>query len=102
MSVKERIHELFTEHPHSQGMTYVQHAWRALSLSSKMGKGCVALLLHAIFPFLFQSTGTNMIRELYDDLTPSSPPPSPLSSPSSPSSIPIVGLVKRVPPLETC
>lgn len=74
----------FTEHPHSQGMTYIQHALRAFSLSAKMGKGCLALLIHAIFPFLCQSTGTNVIHELYDDITPSSPPP----SPSSPSSLP--------------
>lgn len=72
---------LFTEHPHAQNLTYFQHAVRALSLSAKMGKGCVALLIHALFPMLFQSTGTRTIHELYDEITPTSPPPSPSAIP---------------------
>ena len=75
------VTSLFNEHPHAQNLTYLQHAIRALSLSAKMGKGCLALLIHAVFPMWFQSTGTRTIRELYDEITPTSPPPSPSAIP---------------------
>lgn len=65
-NMKERLYELFTRHPHKNGMTYGVHWWRALKLSVKMGYGSFCLLIHSICPFLCETTGTDMVKELYN------------------------------------
>lgn len=65
-NLKERLYELFTRHPHKNGMTYGSHWWRALKLSIKMGYGASCLLIHSIFPFLCETKGTDMVKELYE------------------------------------
>ena len=65
-NITKRLYELFTKHPHSNGMTYGGHWLRAIKLSLKMGYGSFCLLIHSIFPFLCETTGTNVVRELYD------------------------------------
>jgi hypothetical protein len=56
----------FTEHPASVGETYGAHLRSACSFSASMIAGGLACLVHAIFPFLFVSTGSSTIRELHD------------------------------------
>ncbi len=65
-NMKERLYELFTNHPHKNGMSYMGHWWRAVKLSVKMGYGSFCLLIHSIFPFLCQTRGTDMVKELYE------------------------------------
>lgn len=50
--------KLFTKHPNSVNETYWSHLLFALSFGFSMVKGGVACLIHAIFPFLFQTTGS--------------------------------------------
>jgi hypothetical protein len=83
MSVKEEDHEnvaeairgslrwlidLFTAHPAESGMTYREHFHRAVYAAMRMGWGAVALAIHALFPFCFRTTGSRMIREVYEEL----------------------------------
>lgn len=100
----DSILQRFLEHPSAHQMTYTEHLRRALYLSYRMGKASMAMLIHAVFPMVFQTTGSDAIRELHEEISPRSPPPSP-SSPSSPSAIPIVSslheLSHRVPSLTT-
>ncbi|MCW5588520.1 MAG: hypothetical protein KIT27_02535 [Legionellales bacterium] len=43
---------IFTQHPHSQGMNYWSHLWRAFSYSFRMlGAACLGII-HGIFPFM--------------------------------------------------
>jgi hypothetical protein len=54
----------FTAHPSSVGETYLEHGLFACRYGAKMAAGGVAALLHGIFPFLFQATGSRITREL--------------------------------------
>ena len=54
----------FTAHPHSVGETYLEHCLFACRYGVKMTLGGLAALLHGIFPFLFQTTGGRITREL--------------------------------------
>ena len=89
MQILDSILQRFAEHPQAQQLSYIEHACQSLYLSYKMGKASLALLIHAIFPMYYSTTGSDTIRELHDAITPLSPPP----SPSSPSSIPVMPLL---------
>jgi hypothetical protein len=54
----------FTEHPASVGENYFAHLRHALGFSLSMLKGGLAVFVHAIFPFLFTSTGSGVIASL--------------------------------------
>ena len=54
----------FTAHPRSVGETYLEHGLFACRYGAKMAAGGMAALLHGIFPFLFQTTGSRITREL--------------------------------------
>jgi hypothetical protein len=54
----------FTDHPNSVGETYMQHAAFACRYGAKMTAGGIAALMHGILPFLFQTTGSRITREL--------------------------------------
>lgn len=47
---------IFTEHPHSIGETYLVHFKHALCMGSLMVLGGFGCLIHAIFPFIFPNT----------------------------------------------
>lgn len=50
--------KLFTEHPASVNQTYWAHLLFAVSFGFLMVRGGCACLIHAIFPFLFKTTGS--------------------------------------------
>ena len=54
----------FTAHPNSVGEGYLEHGLFACRYGVKMAAGGLAALLHGIFPFLFQTTGSRITREL--------------------------------------
>lgn len=54
----------FTQHPAEQGETYFQHLSFAFWFSLRMGVGAVAVIIHGVFPFLFEKTGTRAIRDI--------------------------------------
>jgi hypothetical protein len=55
----------FTAHPHAVGETYLEHAAFAGRYGAKMMVGGVAALVHAVFPFLCEKTGSRITRELH-------------------------------------
>ena len=76
-----------TKHLDSVSESYFQHGRHALSFAASMFVGSLACLGHAIFPFLFERTGSDIIRRLNDrmvvnrhQLTPT-PRPSRVSEP---------------------
>jgi hypothetical protein len=60
---------LFTRHPDALGETYTQHFGHALSYSGRMFLAGGAALIHAILPFLFEKTASNMIKAMYAEMT---------------------------------
>ena len=60
------LRSLFTEHPASVGETYFQHLGSAAGFAGTMFLGGMACLLHAIFPFAFQRTGSTFITQLHE------------------------------------
>jgi hypothetical protein len=60
------LKRLFTEHPASVGENYLQHLGSALYFAWQMGLGAAACLLHGIFPFLFETSGSQRIGHLHD------------------------------------
>jgi hypothetical protein len=54
----------FTAHPNSVGEGYLEHGLFACRYGMKMTAGGLAALLHGVFPFLFQTTGSRITREL--------------------------------------
>jgi hypothetical protein len=65
---------IFTKHPQSIGESYFKHLQFATVFGIKMIMGGLACLLHGIFPFVFQSTGSRIILELHTQFTKRNPP----------------------------
>lgn len=55
---------IFTHHPETVGETYFEHLKFALGFGVKMLVGGLACIIHAIFPFLFQKTGSDFLLKL--------------------------------------
>ena len=56
----------FTEHPATVGETYGEHFVSAMGFSLAMLRAAFACAVHAVFPFLFERTGSQCISGLYD------------------------------------
>ena len=58
----------FTRHPHSIGETYLEHMRIAFNTAIKIQLVVLIILIHAIFPFLFEQTGGDEIEEINNEL----------------------------------
>ena len=54
----------FSAHPREVGETYLEHGLFACRYGAKMTAGGIAAFIHGLAPFLFQSTGSRITREL--------------------------------------
>jgi hypothetical protein len=54
----------FIQHPHEVGETYGEHFGAAAGFGLKMIVGGLACLVHAVFPFLCERTGSETVRAL--------------------------------------
>jgi hypothetical protein len=61
-----RLAKLFTSHPETVGETYLGHLAFAAWFSSRLFLAGGAALVHAFLPFLFETTASRIIRELYE------------------------------------
>lgn len=60
------IARLFTTHPQTVGETYFGHMAFALWFASRLILAAGAALVHAVLPFLFETTASRIVRELYE------------------------------------
>lgn len=58
--------DLFTRHPATVGESYGEHFVAATGFGLRMLLGAAACLVHAVLPFLFVKTGSDIIRTLND------------------------------------
>lgn len=56
----------FTDHPQTVGETYLEHLGSASGFAATMAVGAMACLLHGIFPFAFQTSGSRRIKALHE------------------------------------
>ena len=61
-----RLARMFTDHPASVDETYFGHMAFAAWFSSRLFLAAGAALVHAFLPFLFETTASRIIRELYE------------------------------------
>ena len=59
----------FTSHPNEVGETYAGHFLNASAFGLRMFVGSLAVLIHAIFPFLFVQTGSRTMDKLHRRMT---------------------------------
>jgi hypothetical protein len=58
----------FTTHPRSVGESYLGHGFFACRYGVRMTLGGLAAIVHGLMPFLFQTTGSRITRELHASL----------------------------------
>jgi len=61
--------EAFTRHPAAVGETYGEHLAFATGVGGRLIAAGVACLLHGVFPFLFERTGSRAIIDLHERVT---------------------------------
>jgi hypothetical protein len=54
----------FTQHPSTVGESYPEHLLHAACFGTRMVFAGFACLIHAVFPFAFERTGSRAIAEL--------------------------------------
>ena len=60
----------FSRHLDEVGESYGEHFGHAATFGFKMLAGGLACLVHAVFPFLCEQTGSETIRALHRRMTP--------------------------------
>lgn len=56
--------KLFTEHPESLGMTYYEHMVGSLHYSYLFLVGSIKAGIHAILPFLYETSTTELVQSV--------------------------------------
>ena len=59
----------FTKHPKEVGESYAAHFVNASAFGLRMLFGGAAVLIHAVFPFLFVKTGSRTMDKLHRRMT---------------------------------
>jgi len=55
---------MLTRHLKENNMTYASHMIRAAKISVLMGSACIACMIHAMLPFLFETTATDIAEKI--------------------------------------
>ena len=63
-----KIKKLFTEHPHSLGESYLEHLICAAGYGLRMIVAGFAAIIHSVFPFLFETTASDLAKEINGDV----------------------------------
>ena len=61
-----RLARLFTDHPASVEESYFGHMAFASWFASRLFLAAWAALVHAFLPFLFETTASRIVRELFE------------------------------------
>lgn len=60
---------MFTKHPHSLGLTYWQHMKGSLGYSYNLFSGSIKASVHAIFPFLYETSTSDTVEKIREELS---------------------------------
>ena len=64
----EKFKKLFTDHPNEMGESYIEHLICASMYGVRMVFAGFAAIIHSIFPFLFQTTASDLAKEITGDV----------------------------------
>ena len=64
----QTVKTAFTAHPASVDETYFEHMLFAGRFSFRLFGAAFAALVHAILPFMFEKTASNLIRRMHHDI----------------------------------
>ena len=64
----KRIIDLFLEHPRFRSETYIEHLVCAASYGFKMIFAGFAAIIHSVFPFLFETTASDLCKKIVSDV----------------------------------
>lgn len=56
----------FREHPAAVGESYTEHCFHAASFGGAMLRGACACLVHAVFPWVYTTTGSQIVVRLHN------------------------------------
>lgn len=65
MAETNDIRAAFTAHPATVGETYGGHFRTAMGFSLRLFRAAFVCAVHAVFPFLFETTGSEYIADLH-------------------------------------
>jgi len=69
MKLNPKLAAMFTDHPASVDETYTEHFRTAMHFSGQMAKASMACALHAFVPSMCCTTGSDMIKQLYSEVS---------------------------------
>jgi len=64
----DELVSLFTDHPEAANQTYFEHLKHAWYFSYQAKKAGAMFFLHGLFPFWFEFSGSDLIKNLNDEL----------------------------------
>jgi hypothetical protein len=67
-TMSQPVKNPFTAHPHALDETYTQHFGHALRYSGLLLAASLCALVHAVLPFMFEKTASNMIKKMHGDM----------------------------------
>ena len=59
---------IFTKHPNSVGESYIKHFYNALSFSCLLFLLSFKAFIHAILPFMFETSVSDRVKTLNNDM----------------------------------
>jgi hypothetical protein len=62
------VRRLFTEHPHSLGMSWAEHGAGAVKISAELMGASLAALVHAAVPGWFTQTAGKTVTRIYEHI----------------------------------
>ncbi len=63
-----QLRRAFTEHPAAVGESYLEHFGVAMGFARCLGRASAAALVHAVVPSMCQTTASDCILELAEDI----------------------------------
>ena len=77
------LHRLFLSHPQTVDDSYGEHFLFALGFAARLFGAGLAALVHAVIPCLFETTASNMIREMHKRIASRGHAPAPVALPGA-------------------
>lgn len=68
LKLGQQLKNLFVNHPHSVGETYLKHFCFASLSGLKLTGAGLACIIHSIFPFLFVDTASKTIQHITEEM----------------------------------